>query len=123
MWNDLQAALFLTYKYITRGNKGTVILTVLVATLAFIQINLISGIFSGAVGLIYEQTKDNYVGNIVIQAGQGPVGQQRGVYQAGWPAETQDQCHTGHYRLQLTLRRRLPSLNMTLIKRARTSGR
>ena len=74
MWNDLQAALFLTYKYITRGNKGTSILTVLVATLAFLQINLISGIFSGALGLIYEQTKNNYVGNIVIQPGKDQWG-------------------------------------------------
>jgi putative ABC transport system permease protein len=74
MWNDFQAALFLTYKYITRGNKGTSVLTVLVATLAFLQINLISGIFSGALGLIYEQTKNNYVGNIVVQPGKDQWG-------------------------------------------------
>lgn len=74
IWNDFQAALFLFYKYVTRGNKGTIILTVLVATLAFIQINLISGILSGAVGLIYDQTKNNYVGNIVIQPGKDQWG-------------------------------------------------
>ncbi|MCX5997336.1 MAG: FtsX-like permease family protein [Chloroflexi bacterium] len=74
MWNDLKAAAFLFSKYVTRGNKGTVVLTVLVATLAFLQINLISGIFSGALGLIYEQTKNNYVGNIVIQPGKDQWG-------------------------------------------------
>jgi len=74
IWDDFQAALFLFYKYVTRGNKGTVVLTVLVATLAFIQINLISGILSGAVGLIYDQTKNNYVGNIVIQPGKDQWG-------------------------------------------------
>jgi len=74
LWNDFQSALFLFSKYVTRGNKGTVVLTILVATLAFIQINLISGILSGAVGLIYEQTKNNYVGNIVIQPGKDQWG-------------------------------------------------
>ena len=74
MWNDLKAAAFLFSKYVTRGNKGTVVLTVLVATLAFLQINLISGIFSGALGLVYEQTKNNYVGNIVIQPGKDQWG-------------------------------------------------
>jgi len=74
LWNDFQAALFLFYKYVERGNKGTIVLTVLVATLAFIQINLISGILSGAVGLIYDQTKNNYVGNIVVQPGKDQWG-------------------------------------------------
>jgi len=69
IWNDFQSALFLFFKYVTRGNKVTLVLTVLMATLAFIQINLVHGILSGAVNLIYSQTKNNYVGNIVIQPG------------------------------------------------------
>ncbi len=67
MWNDLQAALFLVFKYITRGSKGTTILTVLVTMLAFLQINLITSIFNGAINLAYKQVKDNYVSNIVVQ--------------------------------------------------------
>jgi putative ABC transport system permease protein len=67
--NDLNASLFLFYKYITRGNKGTLILTVIVAALAFLQINTISGIMSGAVSLIYQQAKTNYVSNLVVQPG------------------------------------------------------
>jgi len=74
MLNDLQAAFFLVYKYITRGNKGTLILTIIVTTLAFVQINIISGILSGAVNLIWVQTKSNYVANIVVQPGKDQWG-------------------------------------------------
>ncbi len=69
IWNDLKSSLFLVSKYITRGNKGTLILTIIVATLGFMEINIISGILSGAVNLIYQQSKSNYVSNIVIQPG------------------------------------------------------
>jgi len=74
LWNDFLSALFLFYKYITRGNKGTTILTILVTTLAFMQINLVSGMLSGAVNLIWAQTKTNYVGNIVVQPGKDQWG-------------------------------------------------
>lgn len=74
IWNDFQSSLFLFYKYVTRGNKGTVVLTILVVSLAFMQINLVTGILSGAVNLIYDQTKTNYVGNIVIQPGKDQWG-------------------------------------------------
>ena len=74
LWNDFVSAFFLFYKYVTRGNKGTTVLIILVATLAFIQINLITGILSGAVNLIYFQTKNYYVGNIVIQPGKDKWG-------------------------------------------------
>ncbi len=66
-WNDFQSALFLFYKYVTRGSKGTTILTIVVTMVAFLQINLITSIFSGAINLAYKQVKDNYVSNIVIQ--------------------------------------------------------
>ena len=78
MLNDLQAAVFLVYKYITRGNKGTLILTIIVTTLAFIQINFISGILSGAVNLVWVQTKSNYVANIVVQPGKDQWGNKEG---------------------------------------------
>jgi putative ABC transport system permease protein len=72
--NDLKAAFFLFYKYITRGNKGTLVLTIMVAALAFMEINIISGILSGAVSLIYQQAKNNYVSNLVIQPGKDQWG-------------------------------------------------
>jgi len=74
LWNDLRAAVFLFYKYITRGSKGTLFLTILVASLAFMQINIISGLMSGAVSLIYRQAKSNYVSNIVIKPGKDQWG-------------------------------------------------
>lgn len=74
MWNDLKAAFFLFYKYITRGNKGTLFLTIMVACLAFMEINIISGILSGAVSLIYQQAKNNYVSNLVVQPGKDQWG-------------------------------------------------
>lgn len=71
---DIKASLFLFYKYITRGNKGTLILTTIVAALAFLQINTISGLMSGAVSLIYQQSKTNYVSNLVVQPGKDQWG-------------------------------------------------
>ncbi len=61
-------------KYVTRGNKGTLVLTIFVATIAFLEINIITGILSSAVNLIYGQTKNNYVSNIVIQPGKDQWG-------------------------------------------------
>jgi putative ABC transport system permease protein len=74
MLNDLKASLFLFYRYITRGNKGTLFLTILVAALAFMEINTISGILSGAVNLIYIQAKNNYVSNLVVQPAKDQFG-------------------------------------------------
>jgi putative ABC transport system permease protein len=46
----------------------------MVAALAFLQINTISGILSGAVSLIYQQSKTNYVSNLVVQPGKDQWG-------------------------------------------------
>jgi len=70
MFKNLRASLFLVYKAISRGNKGTLALTILVITLAFVNITFISSILSGAVDLAYQQAVDNYVSNIVIEPGQ-----------------------------------------------------
>jgi len=59
----------LTYKAISRGNKGTLALTILVITLAFINITFISSILSGAINTAHQQAIDNYVSNIVIEPG------------------------------------------------------
>ena len=66
MWNDLRVAIFLVYKAITRGNKYTLILTILVTTLAFINIIFTSSIMNGAISKAYQQAQENYVSNIVI---------------------------------------------------------
>ena len=64
--NDLRVALFLVFKAITRGNKYTLILTILVTTLAFINIIFTSSIMNGAISKAYQQEQENYVSNIVI---------------------------------------------------------
>jgi len=66
LWNDLRVAVFLVYKAITRGNKFTLILTILVTTLAFINIIFTSAIMNGAISKAYQQAQENYVSNIVI---------------------------------------------------------
>jgi putative ABC transport system permease protein len=66
LWNDLRVAVFLVYKAITRGNRFTLILTILVTTLAFINIIFTSSIMNGAISKAYQQAQENYVSNIVI---------------------------------------------------------
>jgi len=66
IWNDLRVSIFLVYKAITRGNRFTLILTILVTTLAFINIIFISSIMNGAITKAYQQAQENYVSNIVI---------------------------------------------------------
>jgi putative ABC transport system permease protein len=64
--NDLRVAFFLVYKAVTRGNKYTLVLTILVTTLAFINIIFTSSIMNGAISKAYQQAQENYVSNIVI---------------------------------------------------------
>ncbi len=64
--NDLRVAFFLVFKAVTRGNKYTLILTILVTTLAFINIIFTSSIMNGAISKAYQQAQENYVSNIVI---------------------------------------------------------
>ena len=64
--NDLRVSFFLVFKAITRGNKYTLVLTILVTTLAFINIIFTSSIMNGAISKAYQQAQENYVSNIVI---------------------------------------------------------
>jgi len=66
LWNDLRVAVFLVYKAITRGNRFTLVLTILVTTLAFINIIFISALMNGAISKVYTQARENYVSNFVI---------------------------------------------------------
>jgi putative ABC transport system permease protein len=66
LWNDLRVAFFLVYKAITRGNRFTLVLTILITTLAFINIIFISSLMNGAINKSYQQAQENYVSNLVI---------------------------------------------------------
>lgn len=63
---NIKASLFLAYKTIARGSKGTLIMTILIMTLAYVNLIFISSIFGGIVEAINEQYIDNLYGNIVI---------------------------------------------------------
>ncbi len=63
---NIKAAFFLAYKTIVRGSKGTLIMTILIMTLAYVNLIFISSIFGGIVEAINEQYIDNLYGNIVI---------------------------------------------------------
>lgn len=76
--NDLRVAIFLVYKAITRGNKFTLVLTILITTLAFINIIFISSLMNGAINKSYQQAQENYVSNMVIS----PASDQKYITQA-----------------------------------------
>lgn len=63
---NIKAAFFLAHKTIFRGNKGTLVMTILIMTLAYVNLIFISSIFGGIIEAINEQYIDNLYGNIVI---------------------------------------------------------
>ena len=67
MFDNIKIAFFLAYKSITRGNKGTLFLTVFIMTLAFVNLIFISSIFQGMILAVNEQSIDTLYGNVVIE--------------------------------------------------------
>jgi putative ABC transport system permease protein len=65
-YHDLKVAFFLFYKAVTRGNRFTLVLTILITTLAFINIIFIASLMNGAISKSYQQAQENYVSNIVL---------------------------------------------------------
>ena len=61
MLRNLRVALFLVSRAIRRGNRGTVLLTILIIALAFINMSFMSSILNGLVVTINGQVTDNYV--------------------------------------------------------------
>ncbi len=64
---NLKTAFFLAYTSIKRGNKGTLAMTILIMTLAYVNLVFISSIFGGIVEAINTQSIENQYGNIVIE--------------------------------------------------------
>ena len=58
---------FLAHKAITRGNKGTLGLTILVMSLAFVNLIFMSSILLGLTDTMNNQAIDNMFGHIVIE--------------------------------------------------------
>lgn len=63
---NIKASFFLARTSIIRGNKGTLAMTILIMTLAYVNLIFISSIFGGIVEAINEQSINNLYGNIVI---------------------------------------------------------
>ncbi|MDA3839993.1 MAG: FtsX-like permease family protein [Patescibacteria group bacterium] len=64
---NIKTAFFLAYTSIKRGNKGTLAMTILIMTLAYVNLVFISSVFGGIVEAINTQSIDNQYGNIVIE--------------------------------------------------------
>ncbi|HEY9247293.1 MAG TPA: FtsX-like permease family protein [Candidatus Methanoperedens sp.] len=67
MLNNLKISLFLANRSIAKGNKGTLILTIFIMALVFINLLLISSILLGIIDLTDNQVINTLYGNIVIE--------------------------------------------------------
>ncbi|MFA6097320.1 MAG: FtsX-like permease family protein [Candidatus Paceibacterota bacterium] len=65
--NNLKISFFLAKKSITKGNKSTIALTILIMALAYINLVFISSILMGIIDTMNRQAINNQVANIVIE--------------------------------------------------------
>ncbi len=64
---NIKTAFFLAFTSIKRGNKGTLAMTILIMTLAYVNLVFISSVFGGIVEAINTQSIENQYANIVIE--------------------------------------------------------
>ena len=64
---NIKTAFFLAFISLKRGNKGTLAMTILIMTLAYVNIVFISSVFGGIVDAINTQSIDNQYSHIVIE--------------------------------------------------------
>ncbi len=64
---NIRTSLFLAVTSITRGNKGTLAMTILIMTLAYVNLVFVSSIFGGIVEAINKEAISNQYSNIVIE--------------------------------------------------------
>jgi len=64
---NIKTALFLAITSIRRGNKGTLAMTILIMTLAYVNLVFVASIFGGIVEAINKEAIDNQYSNIVIE--------------------------------------------------------
>lgn len=67
MLTDLKLSLFLAYKSITKGNKGTLILTIFIMSLIFVNLVFTASIFLGLGNTVNNQVINTLYGNIAIE--------------------------------------------------------
>ncbi len=64
---NIKTAFFLAFTSIKRGSKGTLAMTILIMTLAYVNLVFISSIFGGIVEAINRESINNQYSNIVIE--------------------------------------------------------
>ena len=67
-FNELKISFFLAEKSIAKGNKSTTVLTILIMTLAYINLVFISSILMGITRTMYMQAVNNQFANIIIES-------------------------------------------------------
>ena len=65
--NDLRLSVFLAQKSITKGNKGTLVLTIFIMALVFVNSVFVSSLFLGLTNTINEQMINTMYGTVVIE--------------------------------------------------------
>jgi putative ABC transport system permease protein len=72
MLRSLRISLFLSLESLKKGNKATLALTVIIVSLAFINLVFISSILGGLVEAINKQMINNMVSNIIVEPQEEP---------------------------------------------------
>jgi len=67
MFEEEQVAFFLASRLITRGNKGTLLLTIMIIAMVFLNLIFLPSIIAGIVVLFNQQSIDYSYGNLVIE--------------------------------------------------------
>ena len=67
MLEEEQVAFFLASRLITRGNKGTLLLTIMIIAMVFVNLIFLPSIIAGIVVLFNQQNIDYSYGNLIIE--------------------------------------------------------
>jgi putative ABC transport system permease protein len=73
MLRNIRVALFLSLESLRKGNKATIALTVIIVSLAFINLVFISSILGGLVDALNRQMINNMVSNIIVEPQEQPT--------------------------------------------------
>lgn len=73
MLEEEQVALYLAARLIARGNKGTLLLTVMILALVFVNLIFLPSIIAGVVVLFNQQTIDYSFGNLIVEPKEGEL--------------------------------------------------
>ncbi len=73
MLEEEQVAFFLASRLITRGNKGTLALTIMIIAMVFVNLIFLPSIIAGVVVLFNQQTIDYSYANLVIEPREGSL--------------------------------------------------